>query len=122
MKYDVGSMVFDRIGRPGVVVKRNSDGSAVAEKSGERFEQAKLNGFINGLNPTDRKDFNQVSAEVRQRKIPEEKVAFLQEKVEQLRQDPTRWVLKRYLESEMAFIMKSEGNHPPDFVFTDKDI
>ena len=122
MRYDVGNWVFDRAGKPGVIVDRTADGKAIAERSGDKFDKARAAGFINGLKGENRESFNRIVREVRSEALPERRVEILQEKIKELKPDQNSRVLKRYLESEMAFVMNSEGVHPPTFEYEDSKL
>ena len=122
MKYDVSNWVFNRDGKPGVVIARNEDGTATAQTSGKKYDEARAVGFINGLKGSNREAFNTIIREVRQEQYPERRVEILKDRIDHLKSDPKNRVLKRYLESEMAFIMNSEGVHPPTFEFDESDI
>ena len=122
MRFSVGDMMFSREGRPAVVIGREPTGHVIAERKGEKFEKARKLGFINGLAPNQRSKFVEIVKEAKEKAAPEERVQHIQERVNELQTDPKNWVLKRYLESEMAYIMNSEGIHPNTFVFDETDI
>ncbi len=122
MKLNVGDMMFTRNGRPAVVVGRQDSGEATAQRKGEEFEKARKFGFINGLSPNQRSKFSDIVMKAREKPAPEDRVQVIQAQVEQLGTAPQNWVLKRYLEGEMSYIMNSEGVHPTIFTFEENDL
>lgn len=113
MGLKVGDSFFNRDGYPGVVLGREPKNEAlVIEKEGPNFDKARNIGYINGLSPQERGQFESIITEMRERKDPRERVAWLHEKIDGLRQDPKQQVLTRYLEGEMSHIMNTEGIAP----------
>lgn len=116
MGFKVGDSYFNRDGYPGVILARDQKTEQlIVEKEGPNFDRARNIGYINGLSPQERGEFDKIITEVRESKDPKERVALLQGVVEQLRSDPKKQVLTRYLEGEMAHIMNSEGISPRIF-------
>jgi hypothetical protein len=116
MGLKVGDNYFNRDGYPGVIVARDlKSGHLVVEKEGPNFDRARNIGYINGLSPQERGEFESIIREVREKEDPRERVSLLQGAVEQLRTDPKKQVLSRYLEGEMAHIINSEGLSPRIF-------
>ncbi|WP_141735354.1 hypothetical protein [Oligoflexus tunisiensis] len=116
MGFKVGDNYFNRDGYPGVIVARDpKTEQLIVEKEGPNFDRARNFGYINGLSPQERGEFETIISEVREKKDPRERVALLQDAVEQLRTDPKKQVLSRYLEGEMSHIMNSEGLSPRIF-------
>lgn len=110
MSYQIGDRVFTRDGRPALVVGRNENTeSLVLEEHGEKFEKTRKYGYINGLSPEERKDYKTVIDEARKHESADMRVQVLQQRIEAMRADPSRQVLRRYLESEMTHIINSEG-------------
>ena len=122
MGFQVGDMVFTRDGRPSVVTGRRESGHVELERKGEAFENKRKLGLTNGLNSKNRSEFESIIREVRSLESPEARVDQLRSKVAELGQEPSNRVLKRYLESEMSFIMNSEGVHPNTFVVEERNI
>lgn len=113
MGFKVGDRYFNRDGYPGVILGRDQKTEAlIVEKEGPNFDKARNIGYINGLNPQERGEFEKIITEVREKKDPRERVAMLQSAVEQIRDDPRKHVLTRYLEGEMSHIMNTEGINP----------
>ena len=116
MSLKVGDTFFSRNGQPGVVVGRNPKTDRLeVEREGPRYEKARSYGFINGLSPAERKDFEAIVEEARQSSNPKERLAKLQSKVEESQMDPKRQVVSRYLEGEISHLMHSESIHPQVF-------
>jgi hypothetical protein len=113
MGFKVGDNYFNRDGYPGVIVGRDQKTEAlIVEKEGPNFDKARNIGYINGLSHQERGEFETIITEMREKKDPRERVAFMQNLVEEMRSDPRKQVLTRYLEGEMAHIMNSEGISP----------
>ena len=116
MTYRIGDASFTRDGRPSVVTNRNRDtGIVTVEKRGENFEKTRRVGYINGLNKDQRENFNEVVKEVREKDTPRERLNLLQEKINEVKDDPKKVTLKRYLESELTYLMNSTGVKPKDY-------
>ncbi len=110
MAFQVGDLIFNRSGEPGLIKARDprTEELTVARR-GEELDKAKKYGYINGLGPNERKDYQVIIDEVRQEDKPMERILKLQERIQEIQGDPRKQVLKRYLESEMAHIMNSNG-------------
>jgi hypothetical protein len=110
LSYQVGDLLFSRNGLPGLVTGRDRDRQTLLVKPrGEEFEKARKFGYVNGMSPEQRQDYRVIIAESRERKEPAKRVDFLQEKIKEIENDPKKNVLQRYLESEMAHIINSQG-------------
>lgn len=113
----VGDTVFDHHGRPGVVVENNKEEEKiVVQRRGPVMEKARFRGFINGLPQKDREEYQEIIDEVNEHNKPGEKIQLLQEKIEELRHDPRKHIVTRYLEAQMGHIMNSEKLHPRHYV------
>lgn len=113
MGLKVGDTYFNRDGYVGVVKDRDpKNGTLIIEREGEDFEKTRALGYINGLKPEERKEFQEIVTTMREKKDAMERVNWLQGKIENLQEDPKRQVLTRYLESEMAHVMNSAGINP----------
>ncbi len=116
MGFKVGDSYFNRDGYPGVILDRDQKtDQLIVEKDGPNFNKTRNIGYINGLSPQERGEFESIITKVREEKDPRERVAMLQGVVEQLQDDPKKQVLTRYLEGEMSHIMNSEGISPRIF-------
>lgn len=109
----VGDALFTRDGTAGFVAKRDPEKQTLdIARSGPEYEKGRRYGFINGLEPSVRKEFEEVIDKARELDEPKERVDFLHKQIEVLKEDPRRGVLTRYLQGEMAHIMNSEGITP----------
>lgn len=110
MAFQIGDLIFNRSGEPGLVKARDpkTEELTVARR-GKEFDQSKKYGYINGLGPNERQDYQVIIDEVRQADKPMERIMKLKERIDEIQNDPKKQVLKRYLESEMAHIMNSNG-------------
>ncbi len=113
MGLKVGDTFFARDGRPGVVVGREQKTDRlVVEREGPRFEKARHYGFINGLSPDERKEFEALVDDARDSKSSEERILKLQGHIEEIQLDPKKQVLTRYLEGELSHLMYSNSISP----------
>ena len=108
--FRVGDTVFDRKGVPGVIVRRDPKTAELeVQVQGDKFEKARRVGYINGLTPDQRTEYNKVIEEVREgNPEPTKRVDALQSKISELKKDPKNFVLTKYLSAEQAHIMNSE--------------
>ena len=119
----IGDTVFDRAGHPGVVVARNpKNESLTVQRKGEKLEKTRRIGFINGLEPKDRKTFDSLITEIKKEKDPRNRVIKLQAKVDELKLDPRNHVVTRYLEAELAHIMNTEKINPREYTVPQESI
>ena len=113
MGLTIGDTIFAANGKPGVVTEKDpKSGRLTVEKEGDTFEKQRRLGYVNGLPAERRGEFNQILSEVRDESDPRKQIALLTQKIEELRVDPRNHILAKYLESEMAHIMNTEGIQP----------
>lgn len=114
MSLKVGDTFFDTHGRPATVVERNpKENHLVVEREGERFEAARKKGFINGLSIAQREQYDEILKEIREEEEePEGQVKLLQEKIDELSNDPRNHVVTRYLRSQLGHVLNSEKINP----------
>lgn len=111
-----GDMIFDRVGRPAVVTKLDQEkDQIVLERQGQNFDKARAKGILNGLTVEDRSEFDEVMAEVRADGDPKKRIQAINERLEELRSDPKKFMIVRYLEGEMSHIMNTEKLHPRQY-------
>lgn len=115
MRFNTGDIVFTPDGRPALVTGRKETGHIVVDRKGEKLDKARKNGIINGLSSQDRQKFNEVVNKAKEQPAPENRVKEIQAKVDEIDGKPKNWILKRYLNGEMAYIMNSERVHPQTF-------
>jgi hypothetical protein len=112
----VGDTIFSGKGQPGVITKKDVEsGELTIEREGENLEKTRRMGFINGIPAARRAEFNKIITEVRAEKESQKQIQMLTKKIEELKVDPRNFVLTKYLESEMAHIMNTEGIHPKEY-------
>lgn len=117
MGFKVGDTYFNRDGRPGVVITRDLKNQAlVVEKDGPQFEDTRAFGYINGLKEEERQEYRSILKTMKEKPEISERVTWLQGQIEELKQDPRRHVLTRYLESELSHVMNSEGIYPRTYM------
>ncbi|MFW7377614.1 MAG: hypothetical protein ACOH5I_02245 [Oligoflexus sp.] len=110
MTYQRGDLIFSRNGQPGMVMDRKPvDQSLIVQQHGEDYEKSRKYGYVNGLSPAERQDYQVAIDEARKESSPNLRVESLRKKITDLQFDPSRQVLKRYLEAEMAHIINSEN-------------
>jgi hypothetical protein len=116
----IGDSVFVRNGAPGVVVNRDAAGVRVdIQQHGPQLEETQKRGYINGLNPVERSEFNQVIDQMRAIKDPKQRVQEMRGVIEELRKDPQKGVLTKYLESELIHTMISYNIKATEYVTDD---
>lgn len=109
----IGDTYFNKDGVPGALTGRDPNkGTLSVEREGENWEKSRRYGLINGMEPADRKDFNTVMDAVKEKPEALERVNFLHETIDKIKEDPRKVTLSRYLEGELAHIMNSEGIRP----------
>lgn len=112
----IGDSLFNREGKAGFVVDRDPKKQTIqVETKGPEWEKSRRYGFINGLEPAQRQDFEAIIDQMKIQGEARERVDFLHDQIETLKQDPKRSVLTRYLQGEMAHIMNSEGLAPRSY-------
>jgi len=115
--YRIGDTLFTATGKPGVIVGRADGGTSLRiETQGEKVENVKQRGYINGLSPEEREVYNQIVDDVRASADIKARVEKLQEKVESLKLDPRQLNLTRYLEAELAHTMNTSGFQAREYI------
>ena len=123
MKIQRGDVVFNQAGRPGVVMGRDElSGSLNVEANGENYEKARKYGFVNGMAPEVREQFQSIVDDVRQFKTTPERVKALMEKIGVLEQDPRNFRLVRYLRAEQAHMMYTDGITPNEYKIDEQEL
>jgi hypothetical protein len=119
----VGDTLFNADGRPGVVVGKNrQEGDLLIQRQGEQFDAARRRGYINGLPPEGRKQFNEIIDKLLNIEDSKEKVSVLSAKIQELKEDPRNHLLTKYLEGELAYLMNSSGIFPKEYKISETDI
>ena len=111
-----GDILFDSLGKPGLVTKVDRDANELTlERRGEKYDNARAKGLLNGLTKENRSEFNEAMAEIREHQKPRDRVHALNKKVEELRADPRKFQVVRYLEGELSHIMNTEKLNPREY-------
>lgn len=122
-KIIVGDTIFNRSGDPGVVIAKNElNGDLDVQNKGEVFEKTRKIGFINGLPVEERKEFESVMVDIRKDPKPHARVEALTEKIEELKKDPRKFLITKYLNAEKAHIINSEGIKVDGYKINENDI
>lgn len=111
MDYRVGDAIFNYSGRPGIVVdKKLQTGEFVIKPPSESLKEVQKRGYINGLSPAERQDFNEVMDRVRELQDPVKKIEELGTQIDAKQGgDVKARQVAKYLNAEMQHIMIS--NH-----------
>jgi hypothetical protein len=112
----VGDTIFNNNGRPGVIVHREPTGHLLIDREGPSLKETQQRGYVNGLSAEQRGEFNKLIDQVRAIEKPEEKILEMQKIVESLRDEPTKHVIRKYVEAEMNHLMISHNIRPRLFV------
>ncbi len=116
MAFQIGDTIFSRNGQPSVLTDRNDKtGELRVETSGEKLEQTKKRGYVNGLDPATRTRFNEILDVVRTIPEPEKRVEELRTRIDEIKADPRQRILTRYLTSEMAHLMNTHRIVPKEY-------
>ena len=113
MAYRVGDIVFRSHGQPSLVVDRDKkNATAVLDSDPAELKKATRHGYINGIDPARRAEFNSVMDEVTALGDPEQRVDHLRTKISELQVDPKNQQMVHYLEGEMNHIMNTFNIRP----------
>ena len=117
MSIRVGDSVFIRNGQTGIVKARNdASGTLTLDTDLKTVQQETRNGFLNGMTPETREEFNKILDGVKGgTEEPKERVEALQKILGEIEEDPTRHALAGYVRSEMLHIMNTHGIKPRQF-------
>lgn len=111
VEFRIGDAVFNHAGQPGIVAdKRIETGEIVVKPQADTLKQVQKRGYINGLTPEQRRDFEEVMEKIGELENPEKKVEALNTQIDQLRMgDGKARVVAKYLDSEKQHLMAT--NH-----------
>ncbi len=108
-KINVGDTLFNRSGDPGIVISKDpANGDLTVQKKGKNYEDSRKVGFINGLPPEQKSEYDSVIVDIRQEKKPIKRLEALTSKIEELNKDPRNFLLSKYLTAEKAHIINSD--------------
>ena len=106
----LGDVVFTGDGRPSVVKARDEKkGNLNLDRTHEALKTSLRHGYKNGLNEEQRSDFNSILDDVKELESPMERVEELKSILSELEKDPTKFILTRYVRSELSHIMNTHG-------------
>lgn len=116
MEIKISDHVFLQKRTPVAVVgKDEKDGRYIVEREGESFNQIKTIGFKNGLDPAEKKKLIEVMKEVKDLEKPLDKIKLIDKQLESIEPLKQNLKIKRYLESEKAYIMNTHGVTPRSY-------
>lgn len=119
----IGDVVFSGRGGPQLVEARDpTNGKVTVNANAKDVDRSHRHGYLNGLEPEHREQFNEVMDEVRLARDPKERVEILQRRILSLPQDSTGRVVAKYLSAEMVHIMNSHGVTPDRYVAYETEI
>jgi hypothetical protein len=112
----IGDATFFR-GQPGVAVRRDDQKEiATIDQDPARVKQEFRHGYVNGMAPNDREKFNSFMDQVRELKAPNDRATLLQQKIDELEEDPANnRFLRKYLQAELWHVMHSNNIHPKEY-------
>lgn len=115
MGFKIGDAVFDRSGQPSVVVKQDPESkNFVINKENEKVKEFHRHGYINGLNPSEKSNYVKIMDDLRT-SDPKEKMLSLQERIAELKADPSQHKMIGYLEAELFHVMNTHGVKPKTY-------
>lgn len=113
----IGDVVFTNKGEPAVVTGIDGKTNNLkVQTTGKEIEETKKRGFVNGLSLEERKEFNVIIDKIKTLKDSTEKVKLLQDKINQLSEDPKNYRLLRYIKAELAHVMYSDNIKPNYYI------
>ena len=113
----IGDVIFTNKGEPAIVTDiDDKTNNLKVQTSGKEIEEAKKRGFVNGLSLEERKKFNVIIDKIQTLKDPTEKIRLLQNKINQLSEDPRNYRLLRYVKAELAHVMYSDNMKPNYYI------
>lgn len=115
MGFTVRDPIFSQIGEPGVVKGVNPINSRIdVDRNHETVAKEFRHGYIKGLSPEQRTEFNKFMDDVRARDDVDEKVKMLQEKIHALSNDTNigSKIILGYYKSELAHVMHNNNYTP----------
>lgn len=123
MSIKVSDHIFMKTTKPVVVVGKNEQsGKYIVESEGKKFDQIKTIGFKNGLNEKEKTSLFNLMKEIKNEKNPISKISLLDKQLESMGNDQGNSKLKRYIESEKAFIINSFGVTPRTYEIDENEI
>lgn len=113
MSFRVGDAAFGANGIPGVVKRQdNITGNLLVDTDQKTTRSIHRHGYINGLTPQERQNFNEHLDAVRSESDPNKKLELIREKISELKLDSANFRMVKYLESEMFHLMNTYNISP----------
>lgn len=114
MSLRVGDAAFVRTGLPAIVKERNADtGNITLETDLKTFQKDMRHGILNGIPEEQRPALYEILDGIKQQsKDPNERVAELSARLEELEKDPRNYLLSRYVKAELTHYMNTYGIRP----------
>ena len=113
MSFRIGDVVYGVNGKPGIVVKSDRiAGEVEVDTKRQEVRDTHKHGYINGLTPKERTDYNSYLDDVSEKEDPQEKISSIRGKINELKEDPKQVKMVKYLESELFHIMNTHNVEP----------
>ena len=123
MGFNVGDAVFTRNGVPGAVTGRNpGTGELTVETKGPAASEIRSRGYVNGLSPEQREQYNAIIDDAHQSHEPRERIEKLMTKVNEIKDDPRQRSLTTYINAEISHIMMTHNIEPRSYSVNEADI
>jgi hypothetical protein len=124
MTIRIGDAVFMRNGIAAVVQDRNPTSGELKLDSEPRVVQHEMrHGYLNGIDPASRANLYKILDDIKaQSDDPEQRVAQMQHKLNELEKDPHNFVLTKYLRSEMMHIINIFGVKPREYTVNEVNV
>lgn len=124
MKIRPGDAVFTRNGLPSVVKERDPNtGEIKANRDPELVKKQMRHGYLNGLKQSDRKELYGILDRVKgETEDPQERVKMLRNQLVDIKDDPHKHELTRYLKAEIVHIMNTHNIKPNEYTVHQSDV
>lgn len=114
MTVNIGDTLFARNGKPAVVINKSSSKVDVSQNKAT-LKYATRHGYVNGLSPKDRLQFNEILDTSKSKEDPRDRIASLKEHIDKLREDPRNFLLTSYLTAELGHLINTYGIKQTEF-------
>lgn len=120
VRINVGDPIFSKRGDPGVVVNKNESTQSIqVESRSELVEDTFRHGYIKGLDPQMRQQFNKIMDDITEIGDAKTKMLALQKTIESMEKDEEVFLetrsLVNYLKSELFHIMQLNNISPQEY-------
>lgn len=115
MSFQIRDPIFSHTGEPGIVKEyRKNQEELVIDSKSEQVQKQLRHGYIKGMAPNMRVEFDQFMDKVKATQDPKSKVNMLQERIKSLEKEstPNSQILIGYLRSELAHVMHLNQYYP----------